>query len=62
MLDNFFSAFKKKKRVGLALGGGVARGIAHIGVLKVFKKHKIPIHFISATSAGSIIGALYAAG
>jgi len=51
-----------KKKVGLVLGGGVARGIAHIGVLKVFEKHKIPIDFISAASSGAIVGAAYAAG
>lgn len=62
VLDNIFSLVFKKKKIGLALGGGVARGIAHIGVIKVLKKHKIPIHFIAATSAGSMIGALYAAG
>jgi len=49
-------------RVGLALGGGGARGIAHIGVLAELKAAKIPIHFIAGTSAGSLIGALYAAG
>lgn len=50
------------KKVGLALGGGVARGLAHIGVLKVLKKNKIPIDFISATSSGAVIGALFAFG
>ena len=52
----------KKRKIGLTLGGGVARGIAHIGVLKVLEKFKIPIHFISATSSGSLVGAAYAAG
>ncbi|MBI5701823.1 patatin-like phospholipase family protein [Candidatus Saganbacteria bacterium] len=54
-------AFKKKK-VGLALGGGIARGIAHIGVIKILKKHKVPISFVAGCSAGSIIGALFASG
>lgn len=51
-----------KKKLGLALSGGVARGIAHIGVLRVFEKHQVPIEAIAATSSGAIIGAAYAAG
>lgn len=49
-------------QVGLALGGGGARGIAHIGVLAELEAENIPVHLIAGTSAGSIIGALYAAG
>jgi NTE family protein len=49
-------------RVGLALSGGFARGIAHIGVLKVLKEHHIPVDCISGTSVGALIGAAYAAG
>ena len=48
--------------VGLALSGGAVRGIAHIGVLEVLEREGIPIHSIAGTSAGSMIGALYAAG
>jgi len=51
-----------KKKIGLALGGGVARGIAHIGALKVIVKNKIPIHCLAGTSSGAIIGAAFAAG
>ena len=51
-----------RRRVGLALGGGAARGIAHIGVLEVLEEHGIPIDCIAGTSAGSIAGGLYAAG
>ncbi|MBS1794413.1 MAG: patatin-like phospholipase family protein [Acidobacteria bacterium] len=51
-----------RKKVGLALSGGAARGFAHLGVLKVFAEHGIPIDFIAGTSAGSIVGAAYAAG
>jgi len=51
---------KEKLKVGLALGGGGARGLAHIGVLKVLKKENIPIDFITGTSIGAIIGAVYA--
>ncbi|MFQ5949978.1 MAG: patatin-like phospholipase family protein [Nitrospiria bacterium] len=47
-------------KVGLALGGGGARGIAHIGVLKALVDEGVPIHFISGTSFGSIVGAMYA--
>jgi NTE family protein len=47
---------------GLALGGGAARGIAHIGVLKVLQANDIEPSFICGTSAGSIVGSLYAGG
>ncbi len=53
---------KSKPGIGLALSGGAARGIAHIAVLEVLEKDDIPIRAIAGTSAGSIIGALYAAG
>ncbi len=51
-----------KKRTALVLGGGAARGIAHIGVLKVLKRSKIPIDMVVGTSIGSIAGAVYALG
>lgn len=51
-----------KFEVGLALGGGVARGLAHVGVLKVLEREKIPIHYMAGTSVGALIGAMYAAG
>jgi NTE family protein len=51
-----------KKKVGLALGGGAARGLAHIGVLKVLEREGIPIDLVAGTSAGAIIGAFHAAG
>jgi len=54
--------FWKKKRIGLALGGGGARGLAHIGVLKVIEKEEIPIHLVVGTSIGALIGAAYASG
>lgn len=50
-----------KKKIGLALGGGGARGVAHIGVLKVLEENKTKIDMISGTSMGAVIGALYAA-
>lgn len=51
---------KKRLKVGLALGGGGARGLAHIGVLKVLESENIPIDLITGTSMGAIIGAVYA--
>lgn len=49
-------------RIGLALGGGAAKGIAHIGVLKAFEEEQIKIHCISGTSAGALIASYYAFG
>src|SRR5579872_6144836 len=49
-------------KIGLALGGGFARGIAHAGVLEVFERHHIPIHCITGVSAGSIVAGAYASG
>ncbi|MCP4353778.1 MAG: BamA/TamA family outer membrane protein [Desulfobacterales bacterium] len=51
-----------RPKVGLVLGGGGARGSAHIGVIKVLEEMKIPIDLIVGTSMGSIIGGLYASG
>ncbi len=51
-----------KPRLGLALGSGAARGLAHIGVLKVLEESDIPIDIITGTSMGAFIGAMYAAG
>ena len=50
------------KKIGLALGGGGARGLAHIGVLKVLEREKVPIAAIAGTSMGGIIGGAYASG
>jgi len=51
-----------KGKVGLALGSGAARGLAHIGVLEALEKEGIPIDMIAGTSVGALIGALYAQG
>jgi NTE family protein len=51
-----------RPKVGLALGGGSARGLAHIGVLKWFEQHRIPIDVISGTSMGGLIAGAYASG
>jgi NTE family protein len=48
--------------IGLALGGGFARGIAHIGVLKVLEEEEIPIRIVAGTSVGALIGAAYCSG
>jgi NTE family protein len=48
--------------IGIALGGGFARGIAHIGVLKVLEEEGIPIRMIAGTSVGALIGAAYCSG
>jgi len=53
---------KQKPCIGLVLGGGGARGAAHIGVLKVLERERIPICAIAGTSVGSIVGSLYAVG
>lgn len=47
-------------KVALVLGGGSAKGFAHVGVLRALEKEKIPIHMIVGTSVGSLIGGLYA--
>lgn len=50
------------KVIGIALGGGSARGFAHIGVLQALDEAKVPISIVAGTSAGSLVGAFYAAG
>lgn len=53
---------QKPVRIGIALGGGAARGFAHIGVLKALEARGIPVELVAGTSAGSVVGALYASG
>src|SRR5580700_10980550 len=52
----------RRPKIGVALGGGFARGIAHIGVLRVLEQHQIPVDFIAGTSVGALIAAAYASG
>lgn len=52
----------KQPTIGVALGGGFARGLAHVGVLKVLEDNGVPIDFIGGTSVGSVIGAAYCSG
>lgn len=56
------AAIPKKIRIGLALGGGAARGFAHIGVIKALEAQGIYADVVVGTSAGSVVGAMYAAG
>ena len=52
----------KTIKLGLALGGGATRGIAHIGALKAFDENGIKFDFIAGTSAGALVGCMYAGG
>jgi NTE family protein len=51
-----------RPKVGLVLSGGGARGVAHIGVLKVLEELRVPVDFIAGTSMGSLVGGIYASG
>ncbi len=53
---------KKDVKVGLVLSGGGAKGLAHIGVLKVLEEAGVRIDYIGGTSMGAMVGAMYAAG
>jgi NTE family protein len=53
---------KRLPAIGIALGGGFARGIAHIGVLKVLEEEGIPVRMVAGTSVGALIGAAYCSG
>jgi NTE family protein len=53
---------RRPRKVGLALSGGGARGLAHIGVLKVLEQENVPIDFLAGTSMGGVIAAVYATG
>lgn len=57
-----FKGKNKKPKIGLALGGGGARGFAHIGAIKAFEEYGLKFDYICGTSVGSLIGAFYAAG
>lgn len=56
------TASVQQPRIGLALSGGGARGIAHVGVLKVIEELRVPVHCVTGTSMGSIIAGVYASG
>src|ERR1700747_881474 len=61
-LDQGAVAMPIRAGIGLALGGGFARGFAHLGVLQVLEQNQIPISHIAGTSVGSVLGAAYASG
>lgn len=58
----FQDGYAQRKKVGVVLSGGGAKGVAHIGVLKVLEEAGIPIDYIAGTSMGAIVGGLYAVG
>jgi NTE family protein len=62
LLILMISPFINGQKVGLVLSGGGALGLAHIGVLKALEENGIPIHYITGTSAGAMVGSMYASG
>lgn len=58
----FYAFTSSAQKVGIVLSGGGAKGIAHIGILKALEENNIPIDYITGTSMGGIVGAMYAAG
>jgi NTE family protein len=62
LLHESAAAMPTRAGIGLALGGGFARGFAHLGVLQVLEQNHIPVSHIAGTSVGSILGAAYASG
>jgi NTE family protein len=52
----------RRPRIGVALGGGSARGLAHVGVIRWFEEHRIPIDLVAGTSMGGLIGGAFASG
>ncbi len=61
-MKNIFNFLTRKPKIGIAFGGGGARGLSHIGVIKAFEEFGIEFDYVSGTSVGSIIGSAYAAG
>ena len=62
VLPDLVHAQQPAPRVGVAFGGGSARGIAHVGIIRWFEEHHIPIHVSAGTSMGGLIGGAFAAG
>lgn len=56
------AAAQDRPRVGLVLGGGGAKGFAHVGVLQVLEENRIPVDLVAGTSMGAVVGSLYASG
>ena len=61
-MKNIFNLFKRKYKIGVAFGGGGAKGMAHIGVIKAFEEFGLNFDYVAGTSVGSIMGAAYASG
>ena len=51
-----------RRTIGLALGGGSARGLAHVGVLEWLYEHRIPVDLVAGTSMGALVGGAYSTG
>ena len=62
LLLSFAPSFIYSQGVGIVLSGGGASGFAHIGVLKALEENNIPIDYITGTSSGALVGAMYASG
>ena len=62
MLSGALAADQPRERVGLALAGGGARGIAHVGVIRALEEMQIPVDALAGTSMGALVGGLYATG
>ncbi len=62
LLNFFMCSWTTAQKVGLVLSGGGARGYAHIGVIKALEENGIPIDYITGTSAGALVGSMYATG
>ena len=56
------SVFVSGQKVGLVLSGGGANGLAHLGVIQALEENNIPIDYITGTSSGAFVGAMYSAG
>ncbi len=61
-VKNYSASTSNRPTIGLALGSGGARGLAHIGIIKVLEAHNIPIDMIAGSSIGAVIGGMYASG
>ena len=59
-MKHIFNLFKRKIKIGVAFGGGGAKGITHIGVIKAFQEFGLDFDYVAGTSVGSIMGACYA--
>ncbi len=61
-MSKLFNIFNRKPKIGVAFGGGGARGLSHIGVIKAFEEFGLEFDYVAGTSVGSIMGAAYANG